>query len=238
MRASCGILPRCPRWCSVGYRRRGDSDSRSAQTECGFDPRLRHHNSMRRVTMTMRLAQSASGAGLGVVLLGLAAPWLWAVASAAPAPPVAQRIPHPTTLHGEVRPDDYYWLREKTNPKVIQYLEAENAYTDSMTAGARGLREVLYQEMLGRIKQTDLSVPYRKGGFLYYTRTEEGKQYPFYCRCKGTMESPEQLLIDVNALAEGHRFMAVGNFEVSPDGSRLAYTMDSTGYRQYALVVK
>ena len=157
---------------------------------------------------------------------------------AAPEPPVAERVPHSTTLHGDTRPDDYYWLRDKKDPKVIRYLEAENAYTDSMTADSRELREALYQEILSRIKQTDLSVPYRKGGFLYYTRTEEGKQYPFFCRRLGTMEAPEEVLLDVNAMAEGHRFMSVGDYEISPDGQRLAYSFDSTGYRQYILAVK
>ena len=159
-------------------------------------------------------------------------------AAPGPEPPVAERIAHPTTLHGDTRSDDYFWLRDKKNPKVIGYLEAENAYTDSVTAGGRELRETLYQEILSRIKQTDLSVPYRKGGFLYYTRTEEGKQYPFFCRRKGSMEAPEEMLIDVNALAQGHRFMSVGDFEISPDGQRLAYSIDSTGYRQYLLMVK
>src|SRR5262245_10905850 len=159
-------------------------------------------------------------------------------ATAAPAPPVAARIPHPTTLHGDTRPDDYFWLREKQNPKVIAYLEAENAYTDSMTAGDKMMRDSLYNEMLARIKQTDLSVPYRKGGFLYYSRTEEGKQYSIQCRRKGDMQAPEEVLLDVNALAAGHRFMGLGDFEVSPDGNLLAYSTDSTGYRQYVLAVK
>jgi oligopeptidase B len=159
-------------------------------------------------------------------------------ATAAPTPPVATRIPHPTTLHGDTRPDDYFWLREKQNPKVISYLEAENAYTDSMTAGGKAMRDSLYNEMLARIKQTDLSVPYRKGGFLYYSRTEEGKQYPLQCRRKGDMQAPEEVLLDVNALAAGHRFMGISDFEVSPDGNLLAYSTDSTGYRQYVLAVK
>src|SRR5689334_5092223 len=97
------------------------------------------------------------------------------VTSSSATPPVAERHPHPVSLHGETLPDDYFWLRDKKNPKVIEYLDAENAYTDSMTAGDHALRETLYGEMLARIKQTDLSVPYRRGGFLYYTRTEEGK---------------------------------------------------------------
>ncbi|HEY3215768.1 MAG TPA: S9 family peptidase [Candidatus Eisenbacteria bacterium] len=171
-------------------------------------------------------------------LLASIAPPPRALAGDPPRPPVAERIPHPTTLHGETRADDYYWLRDKKNARVISYLEAENAYADSMTAANQSLRDSLYQEMLARIKQTDLTVPYRRGDFLYYTRTEEGKQYPYYCRRRGTMESPEEVLLDVNALAVGHRFMSIGDFEVSPDSRRLAYTIDSTGYRQYILAVK
>ena len=153
-------------------------------------------------------------------------------------PPVAERIAHPVTIHGETLPDDYHWLREKTNPKVIAYLTAENAYADSLTAGNRGMADALYREILGRIKQTDLSVPYRRGGFLYYTRTVEGKQYAIHCRRKGTLEAPEEVLLDINLLAEGHRFMSLGAFEPSPDGQRLAYSIDSTGYRQYILQIR
>src|ERR1041385_1545793 len=97
--------------------------------------------------------------------------------STAATPPIAERHPHPVTLHGETLPDDYFWLRDKQDPKVRHYLEAENAYTDSMTAAERPLADALYAEMLARIKQTDLSVPYRKGDYLYYTRTVEGQQY-------------------------------------------------------------
>ena len=159
-------------------------------------------------------------------------------ALSAPIPPVAERVPHPVTMHGDTRPDDYYWMKDKQDPRVLRYLEAENAYTDSMTAGSKPLQDALYAEMLSRIQQTDLTVPYRKGAFLYYTRTEEGKQYPYYCRRKGDMQAAEQTLLDVNALAQGYPFMAIGEFEISPDGSKLAYTVDSTGYRQYLLRVR
>ena len=155
-----------------------------------------------------------------------------------PTPPSAARRPHPMTLHGETRQDDWFWLREREDPEVVAYLEAENAFTEALTAAWGPLRETLYGEMLGRIQQTDLSVPYRRGRFLHYARTEEGRQYPIHCRREGSMDAPEQVLLDVNALAEGHAYMAIGAFEVSPDGTRLAYTMDSTGYRQYVLQVK
>src|SRR5262245_20086800 len=189
-------------------------------------------------TMTLNLLPTRRATVAPLATLLLTAMLIAAGAAAAPAPPVAEKIPHPTTLHGDTRPDDYFWLREKQNPKVIAYLEAENGYTDSMTVDGKALRDSLYKEMLGRIKQTDLSVPYRKGAFLYYSRTEEGKQYPILCRRKGDMKAPEELMLDVNALAEGHRFMGLGNVEVSPDGTLLAYTTDSTGYRQYVLAVK
>ena len=158
--------------------------------------------------------------------------------SSALTPPVARRIPHPTTLHGEQREDDYFWLREKTDRDVMAYLAAENAYAEAFMAGTTELQERLYQEMLARIQQTDLSVPYLEGGHFYYSRTEEGKQYPIYCRKRGSLEAPEQVVIDLNALAEGEAFMALGAFEVSDDGSLLAYSTDRTGFRVYDLHVR
>src|SRR6202795_5164934 len=124
-------------------------------------------------------------------------------------PPVAKKIPKVDILHGDIRQDDYFWLREKDNPDVLAYLRAENAYTDEVTAGRQAFQESLYQEMLARIKEDDSSVPYRRGGYFYYSRTEKGKQYPIYCRKKGTIEAPEQVVIDVNDLAKGERFMSV-----------------------------
>ena len=153
-------------------------------------------------------------------------------------PPLARRIPKVDTLHGEIRVDDYFWLREKTNPEVIRYLEAENAYTEAMTSQLEPLRQRLYDEMLGRIKETDLSVPYREGGYWYYTRTEQGKPYPIYARKQGTLDAPEEVILDQNALAAGRAFHALGGFDVSPDGSRLIYLEDTTAFRQYTLYVK
>ena len=154
------------------------------------------------------------------------------------APPVAGKIPHTEVLHGETRQDDYYWLREKTNPDVIKYLEAENAYTDAMLKPTEKLQENLYKEMLGRIKETDLSVPYRKDGYLYYSRTEKGKQYPIHCRKKGSLEAPEEITIDLNEAAKDHKFLSLSEYEVSDDGRLLAYALDFTGYRQYTMFVK
>ena len=114
------------------------------------------------------------------------------------------------TLHGDTLKDDYFWMREKDNPKVRAYLEAENAYTDAFMKPTEAFQKALYDEMLGRIKQTDLSVPYRDGGWFYYSRTEKGKQYPIYCRKKGSLEAPEEVYLDVNELAKGETFMSVG----------------------------
>ena len=153
-------------------------------------------------------------------------------------PPVAERRAKVDTLHGDVRVDEYFWLREKTNPAVAAYLEAENAYAKQVLAPTAALQERLYNEMLGRIKQTDLSVPYRDRGYFYYTRTEEGKQYPIYARKRGSLDAPEQILLDLNEMAKGQTFMGLGAFTVSDDGNLLAFSYDSTGFRQYRLRVK
>jgi len=153
-------------------------------------------------------------------------------------PPTAPRRPHPITLHGERLEDDYYWLRDRNDPAVLAYLEAENAYGDSVLAPIKPLKRTLYDEMLGRIKQTDLSVPYRDGAFWYYSRTEAGKQYPIYCRKQGSLDAPEEVLLDLNVLAVGHSFMALGVLEVSDDGRLMAYSTDHTGYREFTMLVK
>src|SRR5580693_8362345 len=153
-------------------------------------------------------------------------------------PPVAPRIEHREERHGATVMDNYFWLRDKSNPAVIEYLKAENAYTEAMTKGLKPFEEALYTEMLGRIKQTDLSVPSRNDGYFYYSRTEEGKQYPIQCRRKGSMEAPEEVLLDGNQLATGHTYFGLGAFAVSDDTHLLAYTTDVTGYRQYTLHVK
>jgi oligopeptidase B len=154
------------------------------------------------------------------------------------APPVARRHPHTLEIHGDRLSDDYFWMREKGTPEVEGYLNAELAYAEAFMKPTAGLQKKLYDEMLSRIQQTDISVPYADRGYLYYSRTEEGKQYPTYARRKGTMESPEEVLLDVNALAAGKAFMSVGDMAVSPDGRRLAYSTDDTGFRQYTLRVK
>jgi oligopeptidase B len=140
-------------------------------------------------------------------------------------------------LHGDPRPDPYFWLREKSNPEVAAYLEAENAYTDEVLRPTELLQKSLYDEMLAHVKETDLSVPYRDGAFLYYYRTEKGKQYRIQCR-KPFPDGAEQVLLDLNALAVGKKFMSLGAFRPSDDGSLLAYSTDDTGFRQYTLAVK
>src|SRR5262249_37166862 len=112
-------------------------------------------------------------------------------------PPVAPKKPHVRELHGDRFEDDYFWLREKSNPEVTQYLEAETAYTAGVTKPFAALQDTLYKEMLGRIKQTDLSVPGRDGAYFYYSRTEEGKQYQIFCRKKGSLDAPEEIYLDM-----------------------------------------
>ena len=157
---------------------------------------------------------------------------------AAPVPPVAPAVEHREVRHGATVIDNYYWLREKSNPKLIKYLEAENAYTLEMTKDLKPFEDALYTEMLGRIKQTDLTVPVRRGNYFYYSRTEEGKHYPIYCRKHGGMDASEEVLLDQNELAKEHKFVGLGAFVVSDDQNLLAYSSDYTGFRQYNLQVK
>src|SRR3989442_3611017 len=148
------------------------------------------------------------------VCLGLALLLPLARFAGAQSPPVARVVPKVDTLHGEVREDDYFWLREKKNPEVLAYLEAENAYTAAGMKHTEALQEQLYREMLGRIKETDLTVPYRHHGYWYYNRTEAGKPYPIYCRKRGSLDASEDVILDQNALAQGKRFHALGGFDV------------------------
>lgn len=153
-------------------------------------------------------------------------------------PPAALRKPAEHALHGDRRTDDYAWLRQKENPEVIRYLEAENSYTDAILKPTEVFQEKLYQEMLGRILQTDLSVPHLLRGYLYFTRTEEGKQYPIHCRRLDAQESAEELLLDLNELAQGHPYLGLDSFVVSDDNGLLAYSTDTTGFREHTLFIK
>ena len=155
-----------------------------------------------------------------------------------PQPPVAPVIEHRETRHGTTVIDNYFWLREKSNPEVIKYLEQENAYTEAMTKELKPFEDALYTEILSHVKQTDLSVPVQRGDYYYYSRTEEGKQYPIQCRKKGDLEAKEEVLLDLNQLGQGKKFVGLGAFVVSDDQNLLAYTIDYVGYRQFSLQVK
>src|SRR5687767_3047165 len=153
-------------------------------------------------------------------------------------PPMAEKKTKTTNIHGETLVDEYFWLREKTNPDVMAYLESEDKYAEAAMQPTKPLQEKLYNEMVSHIKETDQQVAYRRGDYFYYTRTEKGKQYQIYCRRKGSTEAPEEIVLDVNELAKGQKFMSIGTFNPSDDGNLLAYSTDNTGYRQYMLQVK
>src|SRR5947208_12031185 len=153
-------------------------------------------------------------------------------------PPVTEKKPKITEINGDRLVDNYFWLREKSSPAVIAHLEAENAYTTALMKPTETLQDKLYKEILSHIKQTDVNVPYRWGNYFYYSRTVEGQQYPIFCRKHGTLDAPEQILLDVNEMAKGQKFMSVGAFVPSDDGKLLAYSTDNTGYRQYTLQIK
>jgi oligopeptidase B len=157
-----------------------------------------------------------------------------------PEPPVARRVPRPSTIHGETRIDDYHWLRNRDDPEVLDYLEAENRYAEAVMRPTEALRDLLYTEMRGRIKESDLSVPERLDGWLYYHRTETGAQYPIYCRRPaGSAEGEaEEVLLDLNPLAAGHAYFRLGAFEVSPDHRLLAWSADTSGAESFTLYVK
>jgi oligopeptidase B len=153
-------------------------------------------------------------------------------------PPVATVKPKIDTLHGDIRTDNYFWIREKSNPDVIAYLNAENAYTTARMKHTEALQQKLYDEMLGRIKETDVSVPYRDNGYLYWNATEKGKSYATFMRRRAAAGSPDEVVIDANALAVGKKFSQVGDLQVSPGGTRAAYLHDTTALRVYTLYVK
>jgi len=153
-------------------------------------------------------------------------------------PPVARVEPRVHALHGETRSDDYFWLRDRNDPEVIAYLEAENRYTGAVMKHTEAFQEQLYQEMRGRIKETDLSVPERVDDYFYYTRTETGGQYPIFCRKHGSLEAPEEVLLDQNPLAADHAYFKIGVREVSPDHRHLAYSVDTSGSEEFTLYIK
>jgi oligopeptidase B len=153
-------------------------------------------------------------------------------------PPVAEKIKKELTENGNTRTDNYFWLNETENPKVLEYLKAENAYTDEMLKHTRGLQEKIYNEIIGRIKQDDSSVPYRDNGYYYYTRYEDGKEYPVHCRKKGTIDNTEEILLNVNEMAKGHNYFNVTGLSVSQNNKFLSYGVDTTGRRKYTIHFK
>jgi len=152
--------------------------------------------------------------------------------------PRAEKKAKELTIHGDTRVDNYYWLNERENPEVISYLEAENAYREEVMADTKGFQEDLYNEMIGRIKQQDESVPYKDNGYYYYVRYNEGEEYPVYCRKKDNLDAPEEVMLNANELAKGHSFYMIGGMSVSPDNKLLAYGVDTVSRRKYTVYVK
>ncbi|MDZ7766357.1 MAG: hypothetical protein U5K00_18360 [Melioribacteraceae bacterium] len=153
-------------------------------------------------------------------------------------PPRAEKNPTELTTHGDTRIDNYFWMNERDDEKVIEYLNAENDYTSAVMKNTEELQEKLYDEIVGRIKQDDQSVPYKKNGYYYYTRYEEGNEYPIYCRKKGSLEADEEILLNVNEMAEGYSYYNVTGLSVSPDNKLLAYGVDTLSRRKYDIYVK
>jgi oligopeptidase B len=164
-------------------------------------------------------------------------------------PPEAEQIPRELEAHGDIRIDNYYWMKltdeqknaenpDEQTQKVKAYLEAENEYRENVMAHTESLQEELYQEIIGRIKQTDESVPYFKNEYWYYSRYEEGKEYPIYCRKKGSMDAEEQIMLNVNDYGDKYEFVSIGGLSVSPDNKFLAYGLDTISRRLYTIMVK
>jgi len=149
--------------------------------------------------------------------------------------PVAEKRPHELEMHGEVRIDDYYWLRERTNPEVLAYLEEENAYSSAVMAKTEALQEELFEELKNRIQPDESTLPALKDGYYYYKRYEDGLEYPIHCRRQGSVDAPEQIFLDVNHVAEGHDFCSVRGVSVSPDTRTLAWALDTVGRRKYTI---
>lgn len=152
--------------------------------------------------------------------------------------PIAKKIPHELSIHGDVRIDDYFWLNQRENPEVIDYLNQENLYQEEMMSDTQDLQNQLFEEMLGRIKQDDVSYPVKRNGYYYYTRYEKGKEYPIYCRRKDNMDNPEQVFLNCNEMAEGYHYFDIGAYSVSPNNELLAYSVDTVSRRQYDIYFK
>jgi len=155
-----------------------------------------------------------------------------------PTPPVAAKVSHELTNHGITRIDPYYWLNDRDNPDVIAYLTAENEYTKKYMEHTDALQQKLYDEMLGRIQQTDISVPYKVNGYYYYTRFEEGQEYPLYCRKKESLDGAEEIMLNTNEMAKGFAFYQIGSWQISNDNNLLAFSVDTVSRRQYTIYFK
>lgn len=153
-------------------------------------------------------------------------------------PPKAQRFPKELIKHKHTRIDQYYWMSQRGEKDVEDYLNSENAYTKHMLSDVKDLREGLYEEIVGRIKQTDMSVPYKDNGYYYYTRYEEGKEYPVFCRKKEDLNADEEIILNVNELAKGHSFYQVAGYTISPDNKMLAFGVDTVSRRIYTVFFK
>jgi len=152
--------------------------------------------------------------------------------------PRAKEIPHEMTEHGDTRVDEFYWLRERDNPDVIEYLNAENAYREKIMAGTEDLQSRLYDEMVGRIKKDDSSVPYELDGYFYYTRYEGALEYPLYCRKKGSLAAEEEIMLNVNELAEGHEYYQVSGLSMHPSNQKISFGVDTVSRRVYTIYTK
>jgi len=152
--------------------------------------------------------------------------------------PKAEKIDKVMTIHDHQRVDEFYWLNERENPKVIEYLNAENNYRDQYMEDYKDLEEGIFNEIKSRIKEDDSSVPYLDNGYYYYTRYEKGKQYPIYCRKKGNLSSQEEILLNVNEMSVGHEYFRVGGIDISPDNKIMAYSVDTISRRLYTIHFK
>ena len=155
-----------------------------------------------------------------------------------PTPPVATKVPHELVMHNDTRIDPYYWMNQRDSEEVIEYLNQENAYTEAVMKGTEKLQEALFQEIKGRIKEQDESVPYFENGYYYYSRYDEGKEYPIYCRKKESQDAPEEIMLDVNQMAEGYAYYSVVGVNVSPNNNIVAFGVDTVSRRQYTIYFK
>ncbi len=153
-------------------------------------------------------------------------------------PPVAKKVPKELTMHGDVRVDDYYWMNDRENSEVIDHLNSENTYYAALTAHTKNFQKTLFEEMKGRIKEDDSSVPFKENGYWYITRYETGKEYPIYSRKKESLDAPEEIIFDCNIMAEGHEYFNLGDFSISPDNTLAAFSVDTVSRRKYTLQIK